>query len=91
VLVGSQGTITSYDYEPTIRVQDAAHPQGVEVPADVLSAPTQNPIQYFVDCLRHGRPIEGPLSPTISRIGQQIVDTAYQSAQQKRTLPLLGG
>lgn len=90
VLVGSAGTISSFDYETTIRIQDAAHPEGVTVPVDELQPPTQNPIQYMVECLRHGHPIEGPLSPAISRIGQQIVDTAFQSALQKRTLPLLG-
>lgn len=88
ILVGTDGTISSFDYESSVRLQDAAHPQGTLIPADILDAPTQNPIQYFVDCLQYGRPIEGPLSPQISRIGQQIVDTAYHSAQQKRTLAL---
>lgn len=89
VLVGTEGTLASYDYEPAVRVQDRQHPEGRLVPVDSLSPPTQDPVQYFVDCLDHGRPIEGPLSPQISRIGQQIVDTAYHSALQKRTLPLM--
>ncbi len=89
VLVGTAGTISSFDYESSIRVQDAKRPQGEMIPADSLLSPTQNPIQYFVDCLQHGRLIEGPLSPGISRIGQQIVDTAFHSARQKRTLALL--
>jgi glucose-fructose oxidoreductase len=41
--------------------------------------------------LESGEPISGPVSVEISRIGQQIVDTAYRSAQEKRTLALLGG
>lgn len=89
VIVGSEGTISSYDYEPLVRVQDRNHPEGIELPVDSLEAPGQNPIQYFVDCLTTGRPVEGPLSPEMSRIGQQIVDTAYQSAQARATLPLL--
>ncbi len=89
VFVGESGTISAYDYETSIRLQDASHPQGQFVAVDPLAAPTQNPIQYFVDCLSNAKPIEGPLSIEISRIGQQIVDTAYASAQQKRTLPLL--
>jgi glucose-fructose oxidoreductase len=89
VLVGSAGTISSFDYETTIRVQTNEHPQGMLVDVDEVQHPNQNAIQYFVDCLKHGRSIEGPLSPEFSRIGQQIVDTAYQSALQKRTLPLL--
>ncbi len=90
VLVGTAGTISSYDYEPTIVVQDSEHPAGVQVPVDKLTPPTQNPVQYFVDCLTHNKPIEGPLSPALSRLGQRIVDTAYQSAKEKRTLRLIG-
>ncbi|GIW99066.1 MAG: glucose-fructose oxidoreductase [Pirellulaceae bacterium] len=90
VIVGSAGTISSYDYEPTVRVQDHDRPGGYEVPVDPLAPPYQNPIQYLISCLEEGRPVEGPLSPTLSRIGQQIVDTALASAEQKRTLPLLG-
>ncbi|MEC8555182.1 MAG: Gfo/Idh/MocA family oxidoreductase [Planctomycetota bacterium] len=89
VLVGTEGTISSYDYESTIRVQDRSSPAGEDYPVDELDSPQQNPIQYFVDCLQHEKPVDGPLSPQLSRIGQQIVDTAFQSAKQKRTLPLL--
>lgn len=89
VLVGTEGTISSFDYQPTVRLQTQASPEGELVEVDHLETPEQNPIQYFVHCLENNLPIEGPLSPELSRIGQQIVDTAFQSAQQKRTLPLL--
>lgn len=89
VLVGTEGTIGSFDYANSVLVQDREHPAGVAVPEDKIEAPNQNPIQYFVDCIKHGKPIEGPLSPEMSRVGQQIVDTAFQSALQKKTLPLL--
>lgn len=89
VFVGTEGTLSSFDYQPTVRLQDRSCPAGEDIPVDVLRAPLRNPIEYFVDCLKHGRPIEGPLSPEISRIGQQIVDTAFQSAQARATLPLL--
>jgi predicted dehydrogenase len=89
VLVGSEGTISSYDYESTIRVQDVNHPGGIDFPVDEIVYPNQNVVQYFVDCLTHNHPIEGPLSPALSRLGQRIVDTAYQSAKEKRTLPLV--
>jgi predicted dehydrogenase len=89
VLVGTEGTISSYDYEPTVRVQDRANPAGVSVPADQVDAPNQNPVQYMVHCLQHDLPIEGPLSLEMSRLGQRIVDTAFQSARLKRTLSLL--
>ncbi len=89
VLAGTAGTISSYDFEPTVRVQDAAHPEGAEVPVDTLQSPFQNPVQYMVHCMQNDLPIEGSLSPEISRIGQQIVDTAMLSAEEKRTVALI--
>lgn len=89
VLKGEDGTISSYDYEPTIRVQTRANPRGEDLAVDRLAPPFQNPIQYFVHCIDEGRPIEGPLAPKIARIGQQIVDTAIRSARLGRTVKLL--
>lgn len=89
VIVGSKGTISSYDYEPTIRLQSRHYPEGETLPVDELRPPFQNPIQYMLHCIERGLPIEGPLSPAISRIGQQIVDSAVQSARERRTVPLL--
>ena len=88
VIVGMDGTISSYDVEPTIRVQTRRNPKGEDVPVDELRPPHQNPIQYFIDCIENQKPVEGPLSPGISRIGQQIVDSAALSAREKRTVPL---
>lgn len=89
VLKGEDGTISSYDYEPTIRVQTQSAPRGEDVAVDALAAPFQNPIQYFVHCLRENRPIEGPLSPRTARIGQQIVDSARLSARLRKTVKLV--
>jgi predicted dehydrogenase len=89
VLKGEDGTISSYDFEPTVRVQTRANVHGEEVAVDVLQAPFQDPIQYFVDCIREGRPIEGPLAPKITRIGQQIVDSAVLSARLQKTVKLI--
>ncbi len=88
-LVGTKGTISSYDFEPTVRVQTKEHPEGKEYPADPLIPPFHNPVAYMVNCIQKGLPIEGPLSIEMSRMGQQIVDTAYKSAESKKTLPLL--
>lgn len=89
VLNGEEGTISSYDFEPTIRVQTRANVRGEDVPVDALQAPFQNPIQYMVHCIQEGRPVEGPLSPKIARIGQQIVDSAVLSARLEKTVPLV--
>ena len=89
VIVGTKGTISSYDLEPTIRVQTRRHEAGREMPVLKLKPPHQNPIQYFLHCLERGVPVDGPLSPQIARIGQQIVDTAVKSARLKRAVKLL--
>lgn len=90
VIKGTDGTISNYDYADSVRVQTREKPEGVELAADVLEAPFLDPVQYLIHCLEEGRQVEGPLSPEVCRIGQQIVDTALQSAREKRTLPLLG-
>lgn len=89
VIVGREGTISSYDYEQTIKVQTRAHPEGEVRSVDALEKPYQNPVQYVIHCIEEGVPIAGPLSPALCRVGQQIVDTACQSAEQQRTLPLI--
>ena len=89
VIVGSEGTVSSYDYERTIRVQTRNHPEGEAIDVDELRPPHQNPIQYFIHCVATGRPVEGPLSPKVARIGQQIVDSAVLSARERRTVALV--
>ncbi len=90
VLSGSDGSIASWDYDSHIRVQTRANPAGEEIPVDELAAEVGDAISYFVDCIQKQRAPEGPLSPEIARIGQQIVDTAAESARQGKTLPLKG-
>jgi predicted dehydrogenase len=89
VLVGRDGTIASYDYEKTIRMQTRKHPEGRDIPVDELKPGGRNPVEYVLGCLDRDEPVAGPLSHEISRIGQQIVDTAVLSARERRTAPLL--
>ncbi|MAG92285.1 MAG: glucose-fructose oxidoreductase [Planctomycetaceae bacterium] len=89
VLVGTEGTISSYDYDASIRLQDRQTPEGRDLPVDALQPPFQNPVQYMIHCIENDLPVEGPLAPEISRIGQQIVDTACLSAREKRSVRLL--
>jgi len=88
VLVGREGTISSYDYAPSVRVQTRKHPDGQDISVDALQPPFQNPVQYVIHCLETGQPIHGPLSQELSRIGQMIVDAAVRSAQEKRTVTI---
>ncbi len=86
VIVGEQGTISCYDFADTIRVQTHDHPAGRDIPVDALQPPQRNPIEYIADCLKQSRLPDGPLSPSVSRLGQIIVDAAVQSAAEKCTI-----
>lgn len=89
VVVGSTGTISSYDYEDHVTVQTLDNPDQYDIPVDELKAPRSNAIEYVLHCMETCEAIEGPLNPDLCRIGQQIVDTAMLSATEKRTVELL--
>lgn len=89
VIVGTQGTIASYDYDDHVTVQTRAQPQQHQVPCDTVSAPNRKPVEYVLHCIEAGKPIIGPLDPKFCRIGQQITDSAVLSAKEKRTVALL--
>ncbi|PTY01793.1 gfo/Idh/MocA family oxidoreductase [Verrucomicrobia bacterium LW23] len=89
IITGTNGTISSWDYEKVVRVQTRERPETYEIPVDCLEASCDGPIQYVLHCLETGAKIDGPLSPQVCRIGQQIVDSAVLSAREKRTVPLV--
>jgi glucose-fructose oxidoreductase len=89
VMVGTEGTLSSYDFEPHVAIQTRAHPDIRNVPVDVLEAPFRKPVEYVLHCMEKGVPFEGPLDPALCRTAQRIVDTAALSAKERRTLPLL--
>jgi predicted dehydrogenase len=89
VIVGRDGSISSYDFEKTVRLQLLQQPQGRDIPVDTLEPPRKNPVQYFIHCLETGEPVQGPLSPEICRTGQRIVDSAVLSALHKHTVRLV--
>lgn len=87
-IVGTAGTLSSYDFENTVRLQTKANPEGVEIPVNQPAPPYQNPIQYAIHCLKEGISPAGPISPEVSRIGQMMVDAAFLSASERRTVKL---
>ncbi|MCC9600449.1 Gfo/Idh/MocA family oxidoreductase [Stieleria sp. JC731] len=89
VIVGTEGTISSYDYDDQMRVQTRDCPEGKWITPETLPTRFKNPINYMVNVIQNDHAIEGPLSINISRIGQQIVDTAAMAAAEKRTIALL--
>ena len=91
VIAGTEGTISSYDYDGFVTVQTRRRPRPHVVAAPEPRAPHRNPVEYLLDCLGTGQPLEGPVSLPISRIGQEIVDAAVRSAATGRTVKLAPG
>ncbi len=89
VVVGTDGTISSYDYDDFVTVQTRKQPEQTAVPVDQLPAGRTNSIEYMLQCIDRGEAISGPLAPDLCLTAQRIVDTAALSAQQKRTLELV--
>lgn len=89
-IVGTRGTIASYDYESVVRLQTSEKPQAHEVPVDEQPAHMKGPVAHLVHHFETGAPLHGPLRPDVCRIGQRIVDSAMLSARAKRTVELLG-
>lgn len=88
VILGSDGTVSSYDYDDYVTVQTRRKPKPRRIPAPAPRSPNQNPVQYLLHCLEEGEPLQGPVSLPISRIGQEIVDAAVKSARLKKTVLL---
>ena len=88
VIHGSEGTVSSFDYDDHVTVQTRKKREPHLVSAAATKAPHQNPVQYLLHCLNNGQALEGPVSLKISRIGQEIVDAAVKSALLKRTVKL---
>ncbi len=88
IVLGTEGTVSSYDYDDYVTVQTSKKLEPHRVAAPAPKAPNQNPVQYLLHCLDKGVPLEGPVSLKISRIGQEIVDAAVKSAQTRKTVKL---
>ena len=88
VIVGSEGTLSSYDYADTVRLQTLDEPAGVDLPVDQPPPEMSGPLAHMVPYLRGEIPLHGPLTMEICRIGQRIVDAAVESAQSGRPISL---
>lgn len=89
VLVGSRGTISSYDLESHVTIQTREAPGLTPVPVDTLPPERRGPIEYMLARLDDGGPITGPLDPALCLTAQRIVDSAVLSAAEKRTVGLV--
>ena len=89
MLVGSDGSISCYDYDDFVTLQTRKAPAPVRVDAPSLPAGRRGPIEYLLARIEDGAPIEGPLDPSLSLVGQRIIDSAMLSAASKRTVALV--
>jgi predicted dehydrogenase len=81
VIVGRDGSISSYDFEKTVRLQLLQQPHGRDIPVDTLEPPRKNPAQYFIHCLESGEPVQGPLSPEKDRAADRRLRRSQRSSQ----------
>lgn len=88
VLVGTDGSVSSYDYDDFVTLQTRAAPAPARVPAPPMPAGCRGPVEYMLARIEDGAPITGPLDPALSLIGQRMIDSAVQSAAEKRAVPL---
>ena len=89
VLVGSDGSISSYDYDGFVTLQTRKAPAPAQVPADTLPAGRRGPIEYMLARIEDRAPIAGPLDPALCLVGQRMIDSAVLSATSKRSVPLV--
>lgn len=89
VLVGSDGSISSYDYDAFVTLQTRRAPEPTRVAADPLPPGEDAAVAYLLARLDDGAPIAGPLDPELSLLGQRMIDSAVLSAATGRTVPLV--
>jgi len=58
--------------------------EGEPIALSTPQGPTSNPVAYFVDCIRHDKPIEEPLSTRLNVQVMEILDAARESARTGR-------
>ena len=87
--VGTDGTISSPDYASHVTVQTRARPERHDIAVDPLPEGARNPIEYVLGCIANGKPVEGPLDPSLCLTAQRIVDSAVRSASEKRSIGLI--
>jgi predicted dehydrogenase len=89
---GPKGSLLATGKELFYRSSDPRESKtGLEGERVSLKAPpqeTSNPIAYFVDCIRHDKPIEDPLSTSLNVQVMEILDAARESVRTRRAQEL---
>ena len=86
VVNGTGGSVSSWDYADHVTVHDA---DGVErVPADVPEPEDATALANVIAHLRHGRPLDAPLTAETTVAGHRMVEAAVESARTGRRVAL---
>jgi predicted dehydrogenase len=88
VVTGTEGTISSWDYDEHVTVQDAGSPEGRQVPVDVLPPHERNGLAALLHHLDTSEPLDGPMTTGICRTGQLMVDAAVRSVESGSSVSL---
>ncbi len=88
-LVGTDGSISSWDYDDHVVLQTRADTTHRKVPVDNLPKGRRAVIEYMLDCIDRDAPVTGVLDPQMALIGQRIIDSAVKAATEKRTVKLV--
>jgi predicted dehydrogenase len=62
--------------------------EGQRIAVSPAPKETSNPVSYFVDSIRHNKPIEDPLSPRLNVQVMEILDAARESVRSGRAQEL---
>ena len=76
VIVGTDGTIASYDYDDHVTRADAGEARAAHGAADTLAAPRRAPVEYMLHLIATGEKISGPLDPKLSAASASRSPTA---------------
>ena len=86
VLNGTEGSISSWDYDDGVTLHSAA---GISrVPNDVVPSEDSNSLANLIAHLRAGRPLDPPMTAEISLAGHRIVEAAALSARSNAMVRL---
>ena len=89
VLVGTDGSISSWDYDDFVTLQTRADPSHRQVEAPPLPEGRRGPVEYILGCIDRDEPVTGPLDPQLALIGQRMIDSAVRAAAEKRAVALV--
>lgn len=88
-LVGSDGSISSWDYDDHVVLQTRADPAHRNIPVDCLPEGQRGVIEYMLGIIDRDEPVTGVLDPELALIGQRMIDSAVLAATRKQTVELV--